>query len=145
MKKKMEGKALTKEEIYAIIKDIVEGNLSQLEIAAFAIAQKYLGMSLDEIEYLSRAMADTGEKIEFDEMVFDKHSIGGVPGNKVSLLIVPIVAAAGLLIPKTSSRAITSPSGTADTMEVLAPVEFEAAELKKIAKIKFCYFYKQYF
>jgi len=134
IKKKMEGKTLTKEEIYAIIKDIVEGNLSQLEIAAFAIAQKYLGMSLDEIEYLSRAMADTGEKIEFDEMVFDKHSIGGVPGNKVSLLIVPIVAAAGLLIPKTSSRAITSPSGTADTMEVLAPVEFEAAELKKIAK-----------
>ena len=134
IKKKMDGKALTKEEIYDIIKDIVDGNLSQLEIAAFAIAQKYVGMTLEEIEYLTRAIADTGEKIEFDEMVFDKHSIGGVPGNKVSLLIVPIVAASGLLIPKTSSRAITSPSGTADTMEVLAPVEFEASELKRIAK-----------
>lgn len=133
VKKKMDGKALTKEEIYAIVNDIVNGNLTQLEIAAFAIAEKYLGMTLEETEYLTRAIADTGEKITFDEPVFDKHSIGGVPGNKVTLLIVPIIAAAGLLIPKTSSRAITSPSGTADTMEVLAPVEIEASELKRIA------------
>ena len=57
---------------------------------------------------------------------------GGVPGNKVSLIIVPIVAAAGLTIPKSSTRAITSPSGTADSMEVLAPVAFNPEELKEI-------------
>ncbi len=57
---------------------------------------------------------------------------GGVPGNKVSLIIVPIIAAAGLTIPKSSTRAITSPSGTADSMEVLAPVSFPSEELKEI-------------
>ncbi|MCK4895220.1 MAG: thymidine phosphorylase, partial [Candidatus Heimdallarchaeota archaeon] len=65
--------------------------------------------------------------------VYDKHSIGGIPGNKVSLIIVPTVAAAGLLIPKTSSRAITSPSGTADTMEVLCDVNFSSDEILEIA------------
>ena len=58
--------------------------------------------------------------------------IGGVPGNKVSLIIVPIVAALGLTIPKSSTRAITSPSGTADSMEVLAPVSFNPEELNEI-------------
>jgi AMP phosphorylase len=79
-------------------------------------------------------MAEAGEQLNFGDRVFDKHSIGGVPGNKVSLLVVPIAAAAGLLIPKTSSRAITSASGTADTMEVLAQVEFSSAELQRIVR-----------
>lgn len=80
-------------------------------------------------------MIDTGERIHFDtHPVMDKHSIGGVPGNKVSLLIVPIVAAAGLLIPKTSSRAITGAGGTADLMEILAPVEFSADEIKEMTE-----------
>jgi AMP phosphorylase len=78
-------------------------------------------------------MAEYGTTLNFDEPVYDKHSIGGIPGNKVSLIIVPTVAAAGLLIPKTSSRAITSPSGTADTMEVLCDVNFSADEILEIA------------
>jgi AMP phosphorylase len=90
-------------------------------------------MSMDEIEALTKAMVETGERIDFGRPAFEKHSIGGVPGNKVSLLIVPIVASLGVLIPKTSSRAITSPTGTADTMEVLAPVEFTAEEFREIA------------
>lgn len=90
-------------------------------------------MDMDEVENLTRAIIESGEIIEFDKPAYDKHSIGGVPGNKVSLLIVPIVASSGLLIPKTSSRAITSPSGTADTMEVLADVEFSVDEFREIA------------
>ncbi|MFB0559916.1 MAG: AMP phosphorylase [Candidatus Lokiarchaeia archaeon] len=132
--KKIRGESLDYNEILAIIQDIVDGNLSKLEISAFVLSQQFVGMSMDEIEYLSRSMVETGEKIDFDEPAFDKHSVGGVPGNKVSLLIVPIVAAAGLLIPKTSSKAITSPSGTADTMEVLAPVSFRADELQELVK-----------
>jgi len=134
IKKKMEGDKLSRDEIFEIIRDMVNGSLTELEILAFVMAQNFVGVSMDEIAYLTEAMAKTGEIIDFGEPVFDKHSIGGVPGNKVTLLIVPIVAAANLLIPKTSSRSITSPSGTADTMEVLAPVEFSAEELKKIAK-----------
>jgi AMP phosphorylase len=80
-------------------------------------------------------MIDTGEKLEFStHPIMDKHSIGGVPGNKISLLIVPIVAANGLLIPKTSSRAITGAGGTADLMEILAPVEFSASKVKEMTE-----------
>ncbi len=130
--KKMEGKPLNKDEYHVIIHDLVSRRLSDVQIAAFLLAEEFHGLTMDEIAYLTRAMVDTGAVIDFDRPCFDKHSIGGVPGNKVTLLIVPIVAAAGLLIPKTSSRAITSASGTADTMEILADVEFESAELKEI-------------
>lgn len=133
IKKKMEGKKLLPEEIRTIIEDAVSYNLTDLEIAAFLLSQEFHGMSMDEIEALTRAMVETGETIDFGRPAFEKHSIGGVPGNKVSLLIVPIVASLGVLIPKTSSRAITSPTGTADTMEVLAPVEFTAEEFREIA------------
>ncbi len=131
--KKMNGKLLTKEEYHSIMQDVVSRRLGEVQIAAFLLAEEFHGLTMDEIEYATRAMVETGVAIDFDQPVYDKHSVGGVPGNKVTLLIVPIVAAAGLLIPKTSSRAITSASGTADTMEVLANVEFSAVELKEIA------------
>ena len=129
---KMRGKKLAREELYSIVRDVVDRNLSEVEMAAFLMAEQYHGMDEDELLWLTRAIAETGTRIDFEKPVFDKHSIGGVPGNKVTLIVVPIIAATGLLIPKTSSRAITSPSGTADTMSVLAPVEFSAQELKKI-------------
>ena len=130
---KMRGRKLGREELYSIVRDVVNRNLSEVEMAAFLMAEQYHGMDDDELLWLTRAIAETGTQIDFEKPVYDKHSIGGVPGNKVTLIIVPIIAATGLLIPKTSSRAITSPSGTADTMSVLAPVEFSAQELRKIA------------
>ena len=130
IQKKMGGSALTKEDYSIIMRDLVSHRLSEVQIAAFLMAEEYHGMTMNEIEHLTRAMVETGTPIDFDRPCCDKHSIGGVPGNKVTLLIVPIVASAGLLIPKTSSRAITSASGTADTMEVLANVEFDANELR---------------
>jgi len=129
----VQGKPLTKDMSYAVVNDAVAGILSDAELSAFIVSQAYRTVSMDEVENLTRAMADSGEKLTFGRTVYDKHSIGGVPGNKVSLLIVPIIAAAGLLIPKTSSRSITSPSGTADTMEVLAPVDLGPAEFKQAA------------
>jgi len=132
IQKKLKGERLTGEEILNIISDVVDRNLSDVEIAAFLLAQQFHGMAIEETVSLTKAMVETGASIDFEKPVYDKHSIGGIPGNKVSLLIVPIIAAAGLLIPKTSSKAITGASGTADTMGVLAPVEFSAEELKKI-------------
>ncbi|KKQ38397.1 MAG: hypothetical protein US55_C0007G0006 [Candidatus Levybacteria bacterium GW2011_GWC2_37_7] len=78
-------------------------------------------------------MIETGEKLHFKGIVADKHSIGGVPGNRTTLIVVPIVASAGFLIPKSSSRAITT-SGTADDMEVLAPVILSKEKILKIVK-----------
>ena len=134
IKEKMKGKTLSKDKLFSIVADAVAGNLSNLELAAFILAEEFIGLDMEEIGHLTKAMAETGQMIDFEETVYDKHSIGGVPGNKVTLLIVPIIASAGLLIPKTSSRAITSPAGTADTFEVLADVKFTIDELKELAQ-----------
>jgi AMP phosphorylase len=133
IKKKMDREKLSNEEMHDIIVDIVEGNLTEVELTAFVTASYMHGMDTDEIEWMTRAMVKTGDQISFDtHPIMDHHSIGGVPGNKITLCIVPIIAAAGLLIPKTSSRAITGAGGSADLMEILAPVSFRADEIKKM-------------
>jgi AMP phosphorylase len=135
IRKVMDKKKLEKEEIHELVKDIVEENLSEIELSAFLTSTYMNDLTDDETEWLTRAMIDTGEKLEFNtHPIMDKHSIGGVPGNKISLLIVPIVAANGLLIPKTSSRAITGAGGTADLMEILAPVEFSASQVREMTE-----------
>ncbi len=130
--KKVCGRKLTKQELYTIVGDIKNEKLSKLETSLFLSNLDAKGMDMDELEHLTRALADSGEKIRFDEPVYDKHSIGGVPGSKISLLVVPIVASYDMLIPKISSRAITSSGGTADIAEVLMPVEFSAEEFRGI-------------
>src|SRR5512137_1570682 len=135
IKGKMDGKRLSKEEMFAIVKDTVEENLSPVEMTAFVTASYIHGLDMNEVEHLTRSMVETGDRIQFStHPIVDKHSIGGVPGNKISLLVVPIIAASGLKIPKTSSRAITGAGGTADLMEVLAPVEFGSEEVKKMTE-----------
>lgn len=135
IKKKMDGQQLTDDEISTIIDDIVAGNLSHAEMMAFVTAQYIRDMTMDEIVALTRKMVETGDRLELDiSPVLDVHSIGGVPGNKYALVTVPIVAAAGLVVPKTSSRAITSAAGTADVMEVLAQVTLSMEEIKRIVE-----------
>ncbi|WAC05474.1 MAG: AMP phosphorylase [Methanoregula sp.] len=135
IKKKMDGSRLTKEEMNVIIKDVVNDDISSAELTAFITASYINPLDMDEVEHLTRAMVDTGEQIKFaSKPIVDKHSIGGVPGNKISLLVVPIIAASGLKIPKTSSRAITGAGGTADLMEVLAFVEFTASEVQQMTE-----------
>jgi len=134
IKKKMAGQELTADDIGSIIQDIVADNLTSTETTAFVVSQYIRGMTLDEVKFLTERMVDTGETLTLDvKPVLDVHSIGGVPGNKYALIAVPIVAAAGLTIPKTSSRAITSAAGTADVMEVLANVTLSLEEIRKIA------------
>ena len=133
VKNKKDGSQWTESNIRSMVHDICGGQYTDLEISMFTLAQYFEGLDMNEIQYLTASMAEYGTTIDFEEPVYDKHSIGGIPGNKVSLVIVPTVAAAGLLIPKTSSRAITSPSGTADTMEVLCDVNFSADEILEIA------------
>ena len=134
IRKKMAGQELSGEEIRTIVDDIVAGNISATEMAAFVVSEHVRGMTAREIVALTQRMVESGERIEFDvSPLLDVHSIGGVPGNKYALVTVPIVAAAGLTVPKTSSRAITSPAGTADIMEVLANVNLSIADIKRIA------------
>ncbi len=132
IKKKINGKKLSSEEINSIIADAVSGSLSKIDLAAFITSVSINGMDNEEMTALTLSEVRSGDVFYFGMDVYDKHSTGGVPGNKVSLIIVPIVAAAGLTIPKSSTRAITSPSGTADSMETLAPVAFKSDQLKEI-------------
>lgn len=135
IRKKMDGQKLTKDEITNVIVDIVESRLSMIEISAWLTALYINGMDVDEIADMTLAMVNTGDRIEFDRVpVFDFHSVGGVPGNKVTPIVVSIVAAAGLMLPKTSSRAISSACGTSDFVETFCDVEMDASRLKSIAE-----------
>lgn len=130
---KLHGMRLREEDIATIVKDVVERHLSTVEIAAFLTALSIHGLRISENEALSKAMVATGKTINFGTTpILDKHSVGGIPGDKTSMLVVPIIAATGLTIPKTSSRAITSPAGTADRVETLCPVNLSIEEIKEV-------------
>jgi thymidine phosphorylase len=133
--RKIAGERLEQADYEAITRDIVAHRYAKIEMAAFLVACTESGLEREEVLHLTRAMADSGDRIDWREpLVADKHCIGGIPGNRTSMLVVPIVAAHGMFIPKTSSRAITSPAGTADTMEVLAEVELAPDRLNDIVR-----------
>lgn len=135
IRSKVYGNELSTSEINAIIHDLLAGNLSDIHIAMFLSGTAGKGLSRREILDLTRVMVGSGQKLSWpSELVVDKHCIGGLPGNRTTLILVPIVAAFGLMIPKTSSRAITSPSGTADTMEVFAPVNLSISAMQKVVE-----------
>ena len=135
IRNKLSGKKLLYPEIHEIVQDLVDGNLSENEIAAFVTALHIDKLDLDEATSLSRSMIDTGKTLSINKkIIIDKHSIGGVPGDKTTLLVVPIIASEGFTIPKTSSRAITSAAGTADRAEILMPVEFTTNKMSEILK-----------
>ncbi len=135
IRKKIRGEVLGRDDYRYIVKDIVSNRYSKVELTAFVVSTAQGAMDRDEIAYLSEAMVETGDRLSWDQpMVVDKHCIGGVPGNRTTMVVVPIVAAYGLTIPKTSSRAITSPAGTADTMEALCEVNLDLGRLKEIVE-----------
>lgn len=136
IQKKLLGKQLSYQEIYSIISDIVNNRLNDVEIGFFvasALAKKN-NFSHQEMYFMVKAMANTGTRFNFGKVVADKHSIGGLPGNRVTPIIVAIVASYGIIMPKTSSRAVTSAAGTADTFEVLTSVSYNSEQIKKIVK-----------
>ncbi len=133
VRRKIAGERLTQADYRAITLDIVDNRYSKMEMAAFLVSSGQNGLDREEVLALTRAMLESGERLDWHEpLVADKHCIGGIPGNRTSMIIAPIVAAHGMLMPKTSSRAITSPAGTADTMEVLCKVDLTPVELHTI-------------
>ena len=133
--KKIAGETLNKDDFHLICQDILENRYSKMEIAAFLVACSHTGLEREEIFFLTKAMVESGKQLNWGEsIVVDKHCIGGIPGNRTTMIVMPIIAAHGMLMPKTSSRAITSPAGTADTMEVFAQVELSIEAMKKIVR-----------
>ena len=133
--RKIGGERLDRDDFRAIVRDIAAHRYSKIELTAFVVATNQGELDREEVYFLTEAMTSVGHRIDWRERpVVDKHCIGGIPGSRTSMLVVPIVAAHGMLCPKTSSRAITSPAGTADTMEVLANVELPFDRMTEIVR-----------
>ena len=133
IKRKLDGFSLSKAQIEQIVWDIVHHKLTDIEMTYFVAASYSRNMTIKETAYMTKAMASQGDTLKIKKHpIMDKHCVGGVAGNRTTPIIVPIAAAAGLIVPKTSSRSITSPAGTADTMEVLTNV---ALDIKKMEKV----------
>lgn len=132
IQKKLLGKHLNYKEIYNLMDEISHNKLSDILTTYFVASSFKEGFSDEELYFFTKAMVETGTQLKFDGIVADKHSTGGVAGTRTTMIIVPIIAAAGFKIPKTSSRAITSPAGTADVMETLAGVNFTPKQIEVI-------------
>jgi thymidine phosphorylase len=132
---KVYGQRLDERASREVIADVVAKRYSDIELASFITACAARPLDYDEMVALTRAMVDAGERLNWHaHPVVDKHCVGGLPGNRTTPIVVAIAAACGLVMPKTSSRAITSPAGTADTMETLAPVDLDLARMRRVVE-----------
>ncbi len=132
---KIYGERLMRSDYAEIMRDCVAGRLADIELAAFLTACATRELDIAETVALTGAMIDVGTRLDWGAgLVLDKHCVGGLPGNRTTPIVVAIVAACGYRIPKTSSRSITSPAGTADTMETLAPVDLDLAQMRKVVE-----------
>ncbi len=135
VRRRIYGRRLDASAFSEIVKDVVAGHYTDVHLAAFLTATAAVPLDRDETIDLTRAMIEVGDHLQWDTpVVIDKHCIGGLPGNRTTPIVVAIVSANGLVMPKTSSRAITSPAGTADTMETLAPVDLDIAALRRVVE-----------
>lgn len=132
---KIYGKRLGRPAVRQIVDDVVAGRYADVHLAAFVTACAGDALDHEEMVALTEAMTLAGRRLDWGKRpVADKHSVGGLPGNRTTPIVVAIVAACGLTILKTSSRAITSPAGTADTMETLAPVDLDLAAMRRVVE-----------
>lgn len=129
------GRELGREDMHRIIADIAAGRYADVHLAMFLTAMASRAPDDDELIHLTEAMINAGERLHWQrEIIADKHCVGGLPGNRTTPLVVAMVTACGLWMPKTSSRAITSPAGTADTMETLAPVDLDLEQMHAVVE-----------
>jgi thymidine phosphorylase len=129
------GHDLGEPSFHAIINDIVDGKYSDIDLSSFLTACAARPLDHKEVLALTHAMVEAGERLEWPAgIIVDKHCVGGLPGNRTTPIIVAIAASLGLRMPKTSSRAITSPAGTADTMETMAPVDLDTAAIRRVVE-----------
>lgn len=132
---KLHGQRLDRAAFDAILTDVVQHRYSKVELSMFVLACALKTLDLEELVDYTRAMIAAGAQLDFGNgPIADKHCVGGIPGNRTTMIVVPILASLGVTIPKTSSRAITSPAGTADTMSTLAEVALSPQRLQQVVK-----------
>jgi thymidine phosphorylase len=135
VRRKLAGSRLARVDFDAILADVVARRYSKVELSMFVLACALRQLDARELIDLTQAMIDCGTRLDFGPgPIADKHCIGGIPGNRTTLIVVPILASLGVVVPKTSSRAITSPSGTADTMATFAEVSLDASRIHEVVE-----------
>jgi thymidine phosphorylase len=133
VRRKLHGDRLERSDFDAILEDVVARRYSKPELSMFVLSCALRNLDDQEIADFTMSMVESGSSLRFDsKIVADKHCIGGVPGNRTTMILVPILVSLGLTVPKTSSKAITSAAGTADTMAVLAEVDLSAERLHHV-------------
>ena len=128
------GEPLSNASLHEIVADVVAGKYSDVQLAAFITAASALPLSDEETFSLTVSMARAGDQLSWSREAIDKHCVGGLPGNRTTPIVVAIAAACGLTIPKTSSRAITSPAGTADAMETVTCVDLDLETIRRVVE-----------
>lgn len=138
--KKLLGHDLKEDDLKLIMQDIGSRKLRETEIAFFVSTFFNPGFNDDEIYWMTKGMAHSGDILDFKgikgngHLIADKHSIGGVAGKAITPTLVPILVAGGLVVPNTSTRAITSPAGTSDILEVVMPVAISKEKVMEVVK-----------
>ena len=133
VRRRIYGNGLSQTAFHEIVRDVVAGRYSDVHLSAFITAGSAFPFSDDETFALTRAMAEAGTQLKWGKgLIVDKHSVGGLPGNRTTPIVVAIAAACGIKIPKTSSRAITSPAGTADAMATVTNVDMDVPTMKRV-------------
>ena len=138
IEKKRDGQALSKEEIHFIIGGYVQGDIPDYQMAAWAMAIFFRGMSLEETAELTSAMAQSGDQLDLSGLggrFVDKHSTGGV-GDKTTLLLGPMVASCGVLVAKMSGRGLGHTGGTIDKLSSVPGFRVELSQAEFLAQVQ---------
>ena len=130
---KLNGFNYEEKDLNEIFKDIIDEKYDDSQIACFCSSTAGNSLNEKELLYLTKAMININKIIDWKKnIIVDKHCIGGIPGNRTTPASIAIIAEYGLFIPKTSTRSITSPSGTIDTMEVFTNVNISDEKIVDI-------------
>lgn len=138
IEKKRDRKELTKEEIDFFVSEYTKGNIPDYQASALIMAIYLNGMNKAEVANLTMAMANSGEKLDLSDIsdiIIDKHSTGGV-GDKITIILMPIIASLGIPVAKMSGRGLGFTGGTADKLESIPgyKVDLEIEEFKQNVK-----------
>ena len=132
IRKKMLWKKITDEEIDAIIEDIKDNKIHELVLAYYVSTSFFYKSDAHELAYTTKATAYTWDMYRFPGIVAGKYCIWWVPGNETTMIVIPILASLWITLPKTFSKAITSPAATWECVNVLMDIEFDKSEVIRL-------------